>query len=342
MKRTVLALGILAMLLLVGALAYVAQPNPRAASSASYAPALAAGPFRVFERTADWRDEARNRTIPVRIYYPGGQGPFPVILFSHGLGGSRDGYRYLGECWASRGYVSVHVQHPGSDASVLHSLRPFRAMVQAARDPQNALDRPKDISFALDMLARLDTQAGSPLKGRMDLNRVGVGGHSFGAYTALAVAGRVFQTTRAGTVDLRDPRIKACVALSSPSEGKAADCPSYRFFSVPCLHMTGTEDASPIGDTTPAQRRVPYDCINGPDEYLVTFQGGDHMVFSGRARRAAKPTDAAFQRLACVATTAFWDAYLKGDTAAKTWLDKGGLAAELSTSGTIEEKNLQR
>lgn len=342
MKRSAFALGILAMLLLVGAPEHAAQPNPQAASSASYAPALAAGPFHVSEWTAEWRDEVRNRTIPVRIYYPDGPGPFPVILFSHGLGGSRDGYRYLGECWASRGYVSVHVQHPGSDASVLHSLRPFRAMVQAARDPQNALNRPKDISFALDVLTRLNTQPGFPLKGRMDLNSVGVGGHSFGAYTALAVAGRVFQTPRAGTVDLRDRRIKACVALSAPSKGKAADCPSYRFFRVPCLHMTGTEDASPIGGTTPTQRRVPYDCINGPDEYLVTFQGGDHMVFSGRARRAAKPTDAAFQRLVCVATTAFWDAYLKGDTAARAWLANGSFASELGSWGALEEKNLQR
>ncbi len=47
-------------------------------------------------------------------------------------------------------------------------------------------------------------------------------------------------------------------------------------------------------------------------------------------------------RLVCAATTAFWDAYLKGGTAAKTWLDNGGFAAELSPSRTIEEKHFQR
>ena len=75
------------------------------------------------------------------------------------------------------------------------------------------------------------------------------------------------------------------VALSAPSKGKEADCASYRSFEVPCLHMTGTEDSSPIGDTTPSQRRIPFDCINGPDQYLVTFAGGDHMVFSGDGQR---------------------------------------------------------
>src|ERR1700744_4715141 len=64
----------------------------------------------------DWFDARRQRAVPVKIYYPRtGAGPFPVIIFSHGLGGSREGYEYLGQYWAAHGYVSVHVQHPGSD-----------------------------------------------------------------------------------------------------------------------------------------------------------------------------------------------------------------------------------
>jgi predicted dienelactone hydrolase len=78
----------------------------------------------------DWYDQKRQRNIPVKIYYPKtGGGLFPVIVFSHGLGGSREGYEYLGQYWASHGYVSVHLQHLGSDTAVWqHAERPMRAM----------------------------------------------------------------------------------------------------------------------------------------------------------------------------------------------------------------------
>src|SRR3990167_3541328 len=59
---------------------------------------------------------------PVRVFVPGGKGAFPVILFSHGLGGSREGNRFLGEHWARRGYVAVFLQHPGSDTGVWKDL----------------------------------------------------------------------------------------------------------------------------------------------------------------------------------------------------------------------------
>ncbi|MFP4069680.1 MAG: hypothetical protein ACLFVC_05810 [Opitutales bacterium] len=59
-----------------------------------------------------------DRSIPVRIFLPAGTDPAPVILFSHSLGGSRAGSNYLGEHWSSRGYVTVFLQHPGSDESV--------------------------------------------------------------------------------------------------------------------------------------------------------------------------------------------------------------------------------
>ena len=64
----------------------------------------------------DWTDAARGRTVPAKIYYPtDAAGPFPVIVFSHGLGGTREAYEYLARQWAANGYVSVHLQHPGSD-----------------------------------------------------------------------------------------------------------------------------------------------------------------------------------------------------------------------------------
>src|ERR1039457_5151717 len=66
-------------------------------------------------------DAARNRDLPVRVYLPTNTAPVPVILFSHGLGGNREGSKFLGGHWASRGYAAVFLQHPGSDDSVWKS-----------------------------------------------------------------------------------------------------------------------------------------------------------------------------------------------------------------------------
>ena len=91
-----------------------AQPAKAPAPAGSYE--RGPGSYAVATVSYDWTDSARNRKVPVKIYYPEkGQGPFPVIVFSHGLGGSREGYEYLGRRWASHGYVSVHVQHLGSE-----------------------------------------------------------------------------------------------------------------------------------------------------------------------------------------------------------------------------------
>ena len=64
------------------------------------------------------KDTVRNRDIPLRVYLPIEKTPAPVILFSHGLGGSREGNPYLGQHWSARGYVVVFLQHAGSDEAL--------------------------------------------------------------------------------------------------------------------------------------------------------------------------------------------------------------------------------
>ncbi len=289
------------------------------------------GPSIVTATLLDWHDAARSRQVPVKIYAPAtGQGPFPVIVFSHGLGGSREGYEYLGRHWASWGYVSVHVDHQGSDTAALKKGgRLLKNLREAAGDPRNAVARPLDVRFVLDRLEKLN-QGGSPLSHRLDLTRIGMAGHSFGSWTTMAVAGQ------GGT--FAEPRVKAAIAMSTPAPRQKDYDRVYRDVHIPILHMTGTEDDSPIGETRAAERRIPYDHIQGADQYLVTFQGGDHMVFSGRLMQAERPKDPVFHSLILQGTTAFWDAYLKGDAAAKAWLTNGGYAAVLGKDGRLEEK----
>jgi predicted dienelactone hydrolase len=113
--------------------------------------------YRVATAVFDWQDTKRDRAVPAKVYYPENKNtPSPVVIFSHGLGGSRDGYEYLGRYWASHGFVSVHVQHLGSDASVWQgSATPRQALKAAAMDVRNAAERPLDISFAIDQLSDL-------------------------------------------------------------------------------------------------------------------------------------------------------------------------------------------
>ena len=107
--------------------------------------------------------------------------------------------------------------------------------------------------------------------------------------------------------------------------------------------MTGTEDGSPLRDMDPAERRIPFDSISTVDQYLLILNSGDHMVFSGqRLRGPAKATDARHHDLIRMATIDFWDAELRGDPAARAWLEGGGFAAELGSDGSFDVKQATR
>jgi dienelactone hydrolase len=308
-----------------GAKAYTADPGPYAVATVEYT----------------WTDPARNRQVPVKIYYPQtGAGPFPVIIFSHGLGGTREGYEYLGRHWASYGYVSVHPQHLGSDDSVWQGQAdPMEAMREAIRDINNALDRLRDIPFVLDQVTALN--AHDPvLAGRLDLTRLGMAGHSFGAWTTMAEAGEIFTLPSGQELSFAEPRFKAAISMSASGPSNKADLDhAYSAITIPILHMTGTQDYSIVTDSTPADKRVGFDHTHGADAFLVTFNGGDHMVFSGRGVNIPGRTlDAEFQPYILMCTTAFWDAYLKDDAAARAWLTQGGWAGVLDGEGIWEQK----
>lgn len=306
----------------------------------------APGPNAVAVLVEEWLDAKRDRQVPVKIYYPKAAGrPAPIIVFSHGLGGTRDGYEYLGRYWASHGYVSVHLQHHGSDDGVWKDARPaerLRVMRASIRDPMAAIDRPKDVSFAIDRLEAMNRAeaADAPLKGRLDLQKIAMAGHSYGAWTTLAVAGQVFVVRGDRQVAFGDPRIKAAIAMSAsvPRDGANLDV-AFGKITIPCLHMTGTLDDSPVGDTKAAERRLPFDHSKACERFLLTLTGGDHMVFSGRPRRmGGGEKDAEFQDLIRQSSLAFLDTYLRDDAAARTWLAGGGFQKLLGSRGVFEQK----
>ncbi len=283
------------------------------------------------------RDTARDRDIPVRIYRPSATTPQPVVLFSHGLGGSREGSTYLGRHWSARGYVAVFLQHPGSDSAVWRDqpMGRRRAALQEAADWRNFLSRVRDVPAVLDQLERWNAETGHPLAGRLDLARAGMSGHSFGAITTQAVSGQSYR----GALSFADPRIKAALVLS-PSGPRRGD-PAKAFGGVdrPWMLMTGTRDAAPIGDIDVASRLAVFPALPPGGKYELVLEGAVHSAFTDGGlpgdRAARNPNH---HRVILALSTAFWDAWLRGDAAARAWLDGEGPAALLEQDDRWRKK----
>ncbi|MFY7856542.1 MAG: alpha/beta hydrolase family protein [Rubrivivax sp.] len=279
------ALGALAGLAGLAAWSKASAQGASAAPSASSAsgPEVAAPSWQTLD--FDWHDPVRDRPVPVRLHLPQAVAAdpaarVPLVVFSHGIGGSRRGYRYLGTHWARHGIASLHLQHVGSDRSLWSgSVFSLVSRLQDAAQEREALDRVQDLRFALDTLLS------SALGERLDASRIAAAGHSYGANTTLLATGaRVEREGRA--VELRDPRLRAGIMLSAPPfYGESSLQRVLAPVSVPTLHITATEDIIRIpGYYSGADDRVAvFEAIGGPEKVLAMFEGGSHSVFTDRA-----------------------------------------------------------
>ncbi len=304
----------------------------------------ASGSYQVASETAVWYDEARGRSIPIKLYYPAdaGERRCPVIVFSHGLGGSREGYAYLGHQWASHGFLSFHPQHHGSDEEVWRGrLRPLKALKSSFEDPSNLVARVADLKFVLDTLEKHAADK-TPLGRRIDAERIAVGGHAFGSLAALVLAGQHTAGLEGAAIG-PDRRVKAVLAMSSPVLFDGVDYPeAYKDIQIPTLHMTGTDDDSPVGPTRAPHRRIPYDNIQGTDQFLITFSGADHLTFSGHFRDRAAKNDGQFQARIASASTAFLLAYLGDSAELRARLAGGDMERIVGGIGQVEYKEGNR
>ena len=270
-------------------------------------------------------DSGRQRAIPIRVYLPFSKSPAPVVFFSHGLGGSREGSAYLAEHWSARGYLCVFIQHPGSDTSVWEDKplgQRMRAMKEAA-GAQNFLLRVKDVPAVLDQLDRWNKTVGKALAGRLDLTRVGMAGHSFGAVTAQAVSG---QSIGLGKMSFTEPRIKAATIFSPSSPRRGGD-PKEAFGNVkiPWMLMTGTKDVAPIGDADVKSRLAVFPALPPGGKYELVLYGAGHSAFTDRALPGdTEKRNPNHHRVILALSTAFWDVWLREDAAARAWLDGDG------------------
>ncbi|HEY6353929.1 MAG TPA: hypothetical protein VIY30_05525 [Burkholderiaceae bacterium] len=235
-------------------------------------------------RDFDWVDATRDRAVPVRLYWPAQMADgaaVPLVVFSHGIGGSRLGYSYLGKHFASHGIASLHLQHVGSDRQLWFG-NPFWVVnrLWKAASEDEAIQRVRDLRFALDEL--LDHSAYGE---RIDRTRIAAAGHSYGANTVMLAAGATLQRN-GHSVEFRDPRIRAALLLSAPPfYGEPALDRILGTLTLPTLHITATEDVIRVPGyySAPDDRLAVFDAAGSRIKTLAVFEGGSHNIFTDRA-----------------------------------------------------------
>jgi dienelactone hydrolase len=245
-----------------------------------------AWPLRAFEDTRfetleyDWADAERQRAVPVRLYLPRTQRRVPLVVVSHGIGGSRRGYSWLGTHLASNGMAALHLQHVGSDRQIWagNPLGVVGRLQDAAQD-REAIARAQDLRFALDQLL-----AGEHAE-RVDTQRIAAAGHSYGANTTLLASGARVQRG-SGVVALHDERVRAAIVISAPPfYGERDPAAILGSVTVPTLHVTCTDDVIRIpGYYSGVEDRLAvFDATGSARKGLAVYQGGSHSMFTDRA-----------------------------------------------------------
>lgn len=327
-------------------LAQIEHEDPAAAPE-SHAYKAGPGPFEFTPTDLNLRDEARKKDLPLRILAPKATtdqpGPFPLILFSHGLGGSRDAFPDLTRHWCSHGYVVIlpthidSIQQRREDGEDLSHLRRDIKALEKDSDP---LDRIADIGFILDSLddleARVEPLRGPESKPLIDRDRIGMAGHSAGAFTTQLVFGVKLK----GVLAMRsfaDPRIDAAILISGQGTNRRAlTKDSWADINKPMMVITGSKDTARIGSETPETRQDPFRYAPPGDKYLIFIEGATHSSYTGQARAMRlDPEQPGAETLRMVGevtacgTMAFWDAYLNTSQPARQYL-AGDAITELS------------
>ncbi|MHB1138127.1 MAG: alpha/beta hydrolase family protein [Microthrixaceae bacterium] len=254
------------------------------------------GPYAVGRTVLELSDADRSRDLVADVWYPASadaagapsiyqflpgiefasdlaladvavstDGPFPLVVYSHGSGGLRYVASFFTELLASHGFVVASVDHVGNTA--VESI----TGTQPPRD-QIAIDRVNDVEFLIDQMLDDSAASGGQFSGSIDPERIGVTGHSFGGFTALAAVGGY--TNSLGSV-AADERIDAvavmapATGLNAPSELEAVD--------VPTLLLSGTQDTTvPIDpDTVTAWELIP-----GRPLWRIDLDGAGHQSFT--------------------------------------------------------------
>jgi predicted dienelactone hydrolase len=174
------------------------------------------------------------------------------------------------------------------------------------------------------------------LAGRMDMQKVGMSGHSFGALTTQAVSG---QANRWGHQQYLDPRITAALIMSPSVPKQGSPDKAFVGVSIPWMLMTGTLDTSPIGNANVASRLAVYPALPIGGKYELVLFDAEHSAFTDRALPGdTKPRNPNHHKAILALSTAFWDTYLSEQSSAQQWLNGDGPTFLLDDKDSWQKK----
>jgi len=165
------------------------------------------------------------------------------------------------------------------------------------------------------------------------MTRIGVGGHSLGAYTTMLVGGVTADIGEQKARSFKDDRVRCILPISGQGTGQQGlTQASWEQLKLPMMTMTGSLDKG-AGGQGPEWKREPFKFSPAGDKYLVFIDGANHVSFGGAGSR-----DSAIAEIVKTSTLAFWDAYLKDDATAKKSLTSGAVGAEMKGKATVQSK----
>jgi predicted dienelactone hydrolase len=244
-------------------------------------------------------DRQRQRHIITDLYQPNITSPTPLLVISHGLTSNRSDSTFveLAEHLAAHGFTVAVIEHPNSNTQQFQNL--LRGLAREVIEPSEITDRPGDVSYLLDELQRRNNS--DPWRDRLDLQRIGVIGHSFGGYTALALVGAQldfanlrhicdssqFDLSVANvsltlqcealklpemTYNLRDERIQAAFVFNPIGSALFGEI-GLQQIQAPVFMVSGSKD---VFAPSLLEQICPFAWLNSPNKYLAIIQGGTH------------------------------------------------------------------
>jgi len=273
-------------LVLITALVAMAAGCSRTASAEPVSVIGREAPQETFEVGVRHLELSRGegRSLPTIVWYPVGEGRFPIVLFSHGLGGQPEGFADVAKPLAAAGFVVAAPAYP-------HTKKGTKAF-----DRNDVVNQPADAAHVLDKIAEMDTLEGDIFEGHLATSRLCAAGFSAGGFTTSGMFNRQ-----------RDRRLRCGIVIS----GGAMEAVGFTGRPAPILFLHG--DADKV--VTYSRGRTAYENLAWPKGF-VTFHGQGHGDFLVAKNKGFEPA------LATIRDFLQWNLY--GDAAARLRLPDDG------------------